>query len=199
MSTNSLVRWGGLAALIGGLIGIGGDIAHAIVFGSQSLSEAAVTPAWGAILGIMDLATVLILLGLIALYLYQYLATGIFGFIAFALALFGTMMTFGHQWSSTFVVPVLATGTPDFLDTITTDTTTVLAGGVFLSAFLMAVGWFLFGLASLKAKVYHIISIWLVIIGALLILILDLIQFDLDKVVLYLGVTWMAWWLWRDR
>jgi hypothetical protein len=143
----------------------------------------------------MALSTALNLLGLIAIYTRQIHTMGAFGAVAFILASIGTMMMFGHQWASTFVVPLLAERTPDLLDAITTDTTTILAGGVFLSILMVAVGWFLFGLASLKAKIFPVISVWLILIGALLILVLDLAQFDLDKVVFYVGLVWMGWWL----
>ena len=170
-----------------------------ISMGDLALSDAAMTPEWRAFLIILDLSTALALLGLIAIYTRQFQVMGKFGLVAFLLAFFGTMMIFGHHWGSTFLTPGLAEETPVFLDTITADTTTVLAAGVFLSIFLMAVGWLLFGLASLRAKILPAGSIWLVMIGALLILVLDLLQFDLDKIVFNLGLVWMGWWLWSEK
>jgi hypothetical protein len=199
MKINTLIRWGGLSALLSGVIGIIGDIAHFITVGGLPLSDAAVTTEFRAFVAIMALSTALALLGLIAIYARQIQVMGKFGAVAFVLALVGTMMIFGHQWASTFIVPVLAEETPGFLNAVTADTTTILAGGVFLSIFLMAVGWFLFGLASLKARILPTISIWLVLVGAFLMLVLDLVQFDLDKLVFNLGLGWMGWWLWSEQ
>ena len=90
-------------------------------------------------------------------------------------------------------------GINDLLDAITTDTTTILAGGAFLSMILLPLGWFLLGLSSLRAKVLPAISNWLVLAGALLMLILSLAEFDLDKLVFNIGLGWMGWWLWSER
>ena len=153
------------------------------------------TTEWCAFIVIMDLFTALAMLGLVAIYARQTQVMGNFGLVVFILALFGTMMIFGHQWVGAFVVTVLVEETPTFLDTITADTTMILAAGVFLSIFLMAVGWFLFGLASLQAKILPAGPVWLVMIGALLIFALDLVQLDFDKLVFYLGLAWVGRWL----
>jgi hypothetical protein len=199
MQTNTLIRLGGLSALLSGAVGIAGEIALFITVGGLSYSDAAVTTEWLVLTAIMAFSSMLGLLGLIALFTRQSQDMGKFGVAAFVLASIGSMMIIGHQWTGTFVAPVLAEGTPDFLNAITADSTTILAGGVFLSVFLMAVGWFLFGLASMRAKVLPTGSIWLVMIGAFLILSLSLMYFDLDKIVYNLGLIWMGWWLWSEK
>ncbi len=199
MRTKSLIRWGGLSAFVGGVIGIIADIAHFLTVSDLPLSVGALTTEFRTIIVLTILAMIMSLFGLIAIYARQIQGLGRFGDVAFVLAIIGTVMAFGHRWASTYVVPLLAERAPELLDAITTDTTTILAGGVFLSTFLMAVGWFLFGIASLKTKVFPPISVWLVMIGALLVFILELVQFDLDKVVFYLGLSWMGWWLWSEK
>ncbi len=199
MSTQNLIRWGGLSALFGGIIGIASEVALFITTGNLSFSDTAISSAWLVFVAFAALSTILSMLGLVALFSRQFQSDGKFGAAAFILAFIGTMMVFGHQWTGLFVVPVLAEGTPDFLDAIIADTTTILAGGVFLSVFLMAVGWVLFGFASLRVKILPQGSIWLVTIGAFLVLILSFMNFDLDKVVFYLGLAWMGWWLWSEK
>jgi hypothetical protein len=199
MRTSTLIRCGGLSALLAGAIGFVGEIALFITTGGLPYSEAAVTTAWAAFTAVMALSTALAMLGLVAIYARQAQVMGKFGAVAFVLAVIGTLMAFGHQWTGTFVVPVLAEQTPDFLDAVTADTTTILAGGVFLSMFLMALGWFLLGLASLKARVFPAIPNWLVLVGAFLVLGLSLAEFDLDKLVFNVGLAWMGWWLWSEQ
>lgn len=199
MRTSTLIRWGGLAALLAGAIGIVGEIALFVTTGGLPRSEAGVTTAWSAFTALMALSTALATLGLVAIYARQVGTMGRFGAVAFVLAMIGTLMAFAHQWTGTFVVPVLAEESPDLLDAITTDTTTILAGGVFLSMILLPLGWFLFGLSSLRAKVLPATANWLVLAGALLMLILSLAEFDLDKLVFNLGLGWMGWWLWSEQ
>lgn len=198
MRTDSLIRWGGFSALLSGTIGIIGEIVLFFTEGDLSYSEKALTPVWFVFIVVLVLAAILSVLGLVALFARQYHSMRKWSVVAFALALAGTMMVLGHQWAGLFVVPLLAERAPELLNTITTDTTSILAGGIVLSVFLMAVGWILFGLASLRARIFPAGSVWMVIIGAVLILVLSLIDFDLEKVIFNLGLAWIGWWLWSE-
>jgi hypothetical protein len=198
MRTGSLIRWGGLSALFSGLTGIIAEFALYLTTGDLSISQAALTSQWFAFVSIAVLSTILSILGLVALFARQKQKMRGYGSAAFALAVGGTMLVFGHQWSGLFVVPVLAQTAPDILNSITTNTTSILAGGIVLSIFIMALGWILFGIASLRAKILPAGSIWLVMIGAVLILALTLIDFYLEKAAFNLGLIWMGWWLWRE-
>jgi hypothetical protein len=199
MNSQPLIRLGGLSALLSGVFALICEIGFEITVGGLPKSDAGATREWVILIAFICIATMLAVLGLIALFARQAKAIGKIGVVAFTLALTGTMMVFGHQWTGLFVVPVLAEGTPDFLNAITSDTTTLLASGVFLSIFWMAVGWFLFGLISLRARILPTGSVWLVMIGALLMLVLSMVNFGLDKAVFNLGLIWMGWWLWSER
>jgi hypothetical protein len=199
MRTNTLIRWGGLSALLCGAIGIAGQTAFFLTVGDRPFSVAALATQWLVILLIMLLSTALGMLGLAALYARQAQNAGKLGLISFIVATIGTMMDFGHQWSATFVVPVLARGAPDFLDAMLADTTSVLTGGVLLTWLLLSVGWLLFGTASLRAKVLPPGSAWVVMVGAVLFLLLNLGDIPLDGVVFYAGLVWMGLWLWKEQ
>ncbi len=199
MRTHVLLRWGGLSALLCGVIGIGGETAFFFAFGDQARSVSAQTTQWLVILVLMMISTILGMLGLIALYARQSQNAGRLGLFSFVMSTIGIMMLFGHQWPVTFLLPVLAKGAPDFMDGMLADTTTILAGGVLLTWLLMAVGWFLFGIASLRAKIFPSGSAWVVTVGAILSLFLNLIDISLDGVVLYIGLAWMGLWLWSER
>ena len=199
MTTSALIRWGGLSALLCGLVGVAGEVVFFLVLGDQPFSVAAPTAQWLVILIFMMISTTLGLFGLVALYARQAPNAGKLGFASFVMAAIGTIMHFGHQWSSAFVVPVLAGGAPDFLEAILADTTTVLTAGVLLTWFLLALGWLLFGIASLRARVVPPGSAWVVMLGAILSLLLSLSDVSLDGLVLYIGLAWMGFWLWSDQ
>ena len=82
--------------------------------------------------------------------------------MGFLVAFAGTVFFSGFFWASIFVAPALAIGAPEFLD----------QGGHFpgfyVSLLIYAVGWLLFGVASLKARVYPRAPIIALIIGAAL-------------------------------
>ena len=109
------------------------------------------------------------------------------------------MLYAGHQYAAAFVLPVLAEGVPEFLDAMLAGTTTILAGGVLLTWLVMTVGWLLFGLASLRARILPAGSAWVVMVGAILFTLLDFADITLNGVVLYAGLVWMGWWLWSER
>jgi hypothetical protein len=199
MRANVLLRWGGLSALLCGVIGIGGEIGFFFAVGQRPYSVAAPTIQWLVLLLLMLASTILGMLGLTALYARQSQNAGRLGLISFVIAAIGTMMHFGHLWSATFVTPVLAAGAPNFLEAMLADTTTQLAAGVLLTWLLMAAGWLLFGIASLRARVLPNGSAWVVTLGAILSLVLSLIGISLDGVVLYIGLVWMGVWLWSER
>ena len=88
---------------------------------------------------------------------------GVFGAIGFLAALIGTMFLAGDLWFEAFAVPWLGDVAPAALH---------LAGGVlvigaFTGYILFAVGWALFGIASLRARVFPTpISIAIIVGGA---------------------------------
>jgi hypothetical protein len=134
MSSSSLIRWGGLAAMVAGVLFIIVDLISLFVFGfSQRFTEAIISS--GLLLfrsAVTPLAGALVLLGLVGLYARQSEAIGIPGLASFLIAFVGT----------------------------------VLAQGSILAALLADLGWALFGVASLQARVYPRMASILLIIGA---------------------------------
>ncbi len=103
-----------------------------------------------------------LLIALVAAYSWEADEAGAFGVIGFLAALVGTMFLAGDLWFEGFAVPWLGNVAPASLH---------LAGGMlmiggFTSYVLFAVGWALFGIASIRARVFPLpISIALVIGG----------------------------------
>jgi hypothetical protein len=93
-----------------------------------------------------------LVLALVGLHGRQARQAGTFGGIAFAFAVVGTMAMAGDMWFDGFAAPWLAEVAPQVFTTA--KPTAILQVGALLSYALIALGWLLFGLASLRAQVY---------------------------------------------
>ena len=105
---------------------------------------------------------ILLSAGLVGLYARQWQAAGAPGFVGFLVAFVGTVFFTGFFWANIFVAPALAIRAPEFLD---------LGGrfpGFYLSLVTYVAGWLLFGLASLRARVYPLGPVIALIVGAAL-------------------------------
>ena len=195
MNKNTLIRWGGLSALVASVISILIEIVLMITIGSQAYSTAALTNEWSLLYTFRLIAVMLLMLGLVALFARQSQKMHAFGVIAFVIASIGTMLIFGFAWALLFVFPGMAAAVPVFLDTMATEP----GMGIAITLFLVTVGWFLFGLASLRAKILPAGSAWVVMAGAFLALVLNMMQIPFSWVIFDIGVIWMGWWLWSER
>jgi hypothetical protein len=121
---------------------------------------------------LFQVTQVFYLLGFIALMVFLFATSrwfeekgGKFGVFATLAALVGTMALGGDLWFETFAVPWIADEVPGAFDT---DPTVVLGLGAISSYLLMAIGWALFGVAALRARVFpRTLSVALVIGGLL--------------------------------
>ena len=93
----------------------------------------------------------LLLLTLIVSYRWQSHEAGRLGLVGAVVALVGTMFLGGDLWFETFAVPWIADSVPEAFDT---EPTMLLALGAVSSYLLFSLGWMLFGVASLRAKVF---------------------------------------------
>jgi hypothetical protein len=193
MVSSNLTRWSGLAALIGGVLFVVLAVVEPLVFGNQPYSEAAATGAWIVVQGTYIVAAVLIGLGLIGLYLYQAQQAGTLGLIAFLVTFIGGIMAAGSSWSETFFGAWLAGAAPELLDA---DPAGVLIAGILLSYALFAVGWFLFGLASLRAEVLPRGAAILLMIGALVFAVVSVLDLPFAGVLFGAALAWMGYGLW---
>jgi hypothetical protein len=193
MSSSNLIRWSGLAALVGGVLIVISDVLNAVFFPSEPGTEVMLSSTWFIvqILGLVALA--FITLGLVGMYTRQTQRAGILGLIAFVMTFSGMLMVFGLLWGEPFLGPLVAEQAPGLLST---EPSGALAVGNILSVVLFALGWFLFGLASLRAGVLPRGAAILMIIGALLSFVLTSLDLPLWSVILGAAVTWMGYALW---
>jgi hypothetical protein len=195
MNKYTLIRWGGLSALVASVISILIEIVLMITIRNQAYSTAALTNEWSLLYTFRLIAVMLLMLGLVALFARQSQKMRAFGVIAFVIASIGTMLIFGFAWALLFVFPGMAAAVPAFLDTMASEP----GIGIAITLFLVTVGWFLFGLASLRAKILPAGSAWVVMAGAFLALVLNMMQIPFSWVIFDIGVIWMGWWLWSER
>ena len=195
MNRQKLVRWGGLAALIASILSIAIEIVLMATIRNQAYSTAALTTEWSLLYTLRLIAVILLMLGLVALFARQSQNMRAFGVVAFVIASIGTMLIFGFAWALLFVFPAMAKAVPTFLDKLANEP----GSGLVITLFLVTIGWFLFGLASLRAKVLPAGSAWTVMVGAFMALVLNTMQLPFSWVIFDVGVIWMGWWLWSER
>ncbi len=107
-------------------------------------------------------SAVLLAIGLVGLYLHQETQLGVFGAAAFVLALAGSVVAAGAQWTYVFVVPHFAGVTPELVN----ESTGSVLAGFLLSYAVLGLGWILFGLATLRAAVFPRWAGLLIVAGA---------------------------------
>lgn len=162
MARIALIRTCAAACVVAALLALAALVGFVTIVGSHAIADAArewtffvpATLALGSV--------VLLAIGLVGLYLHQETRFGAFGVAAFVLALAGTVLAAGGQWTYVFVVPHFAGVAPELVNE---STGSVLAGFV-LSYAVLALGWILFGLATLRAKVFPRWAALLMVAGA---------------------------------
>jgi hypothetical protein len=139
------------------------------------------------------LAVYLLLLGLVGLYARQSAASGALGLVGFLVAVLGTMLLAGVWWWEAFAVPYAAEQAPALV--AATPTGRLLAGRT-MSFGVFALGWVLFGLASVRARVFPRDAAILLIIGGVIGLWIAIVPGA--GAPLAVAVGWMGVWLLRS-
>ena len=180
MSSSSLIRWAGLAAVLSGVSSVMGDLLGLTV-DLESAESAATTP-YVLVFALYLLGTLLLLLGLVGLYAGQAEEAGILGLAGFLIAFAGTTLFSGTVWFELFITPSLAAEAPELAEA-----ELGLAGFVvsFLSVIL---GWLLFGAATLRACVCPRPAAILLIVGA----VVSFAPVPLSGIVLSVAVAWLG-------
>ena len=193
MSNSNLIRWSGLSALIGGGLLIIYDILDFALFSGVPDSQAMTSGVWFIVQVVGLIGLILLALGLVGLYVRQAEQSRSLGLIAFLTAFAGTMMLFGLQWGEPFLGPMIAKEAPALLSV---EPTGVIAAGAIITIALVAIGYFLFGLASLQAHVLPRGAAVLLMIGAVLAFILFFADLPFGASVIGLAMVWMGYSQW---
>lgn len=187
MPSSSLVRWGGLAALVSGVVSVIGDLLR--LFVDVESAESATTVTYTLVFLMYLLGAALLLLGLVGLYVSQSEEAGVLGLVGFLGAFLGTVLLAGTLWFELFITPALAVE-----DAGLAEAELGLAG--FILAFLLVVlGWLLFAVATLRARVYPRWPAVLLIVGV----VISFFPVPLSGVVFSVAVAWMGFILFTRR
>jgi len=169
MFSSNLVRLGGLAAVAAGALLLIADlwslIIELLVGDTENFSEVAVSTSWAVISGMYLIGVLLLLVALVGLYARQAEAAGVLGLVGFLAALVGTGLLAGMFWTLAFVAPSVAVEAPAFLDA---EPTGLLGFGFLFSGIVVGLGWALFGVATIRARVFPRAAAIVLTVGALL-------------------------------
>jgi hypothetical protein len=205
MITRNLIRWSGLAAMAAPILIAVADVMKYFVGllwqsgGDDASNVWMATSGWSIASALMTVAALLMLGGLLGLYSRQADKAGILGLIAFLMAFAGTALLIGFVWYLGFLVfPWLAEAAPELANA---DPSMRLAlGGLVLMALLYLPGWVLFGVASLRAKVFPGLAAVLLVIGVVLDPITVAVRIPvLAAAVLGVGMGWMGYIVWTEK
>lgn len=167
--TARYIRWGGLAAILGGallLIADGWGLMQEILgAGPEKFSEQAATASWTVMSVLFMSAGILILLGLVSIYARQSEEAGILGLVGFLAAFVSMALVVGAFWTFAFVAPSAAIEAPAFLDN--EQAAGPLNLGFMLAFMSFPVGLALFGIATFRARVFPRIAAVALTLGAL--------------------------------
>ena len=140
------------------------------------------------------LGTVLLLVGLAGLYVCQSEAAGLLGLVGFLMSFLGNALVAGAVWEATFVVPWLTWEAPELLNEGPTEW---LALGFTLSYKLAGLGVILFGVATIRARVFPRVAAILLMIGVVPVAVWNFVPLPLSDVLLGVAVAWLGLALFR--
>ena len=192
MSSSSLVRLGGLAAVMAAVLLLTAEIIDAYNIDAYQTAElnreylTTGTHAFQSALRLIALG-LLLPLGLVGLYARQSEASGPLGLLGFVAAFAGTVLVAGFVWVDTFLAPELATLAPQLIGMGPPP-------GRALSFLVFGVGWALFELASVVGRLYPRSASALLIVGAVIFTVvsLTLLPVPLGGLPFEAAVAWLG-------
>ncbi len=190
MSSN-LVRLGGLAAIAAGvlllILDLWGLVLELLGAYPENFSEEALTTTYVLQASLWLIGVLLLPVALVGLHTRQLEAAGALGLAGLCVALVGTGLLAGVFWTNLFVPPALAVEAPAVLDAETPPG--AMDFGFMLSTVVFGLGWALFGVGMLRARIFPRVAAILLIIGALLVIVpLPATGFVIEAALILLGV-----------
>lgn len=201
ITTSNLLRWGGLAAMLGPLLVLVANMYNVWWMqtygsGADGLIQATSTTAYLAFGGLRFVGGILLILGFITLYAYQVEEAGKLGVVGFVGGIVGTLLLGGLTWFTIFAAPDLAEHVPEFLGGVWTgETGSLLIIGTRVPILAQAVGWLIFGIATYRAGVFPRRAAIVLCIGALLLF----VPVPGLPVVFQLAISWLGFLVFSGR
>ena len=184
----TVVRLGGLAAVLVGVLALITELLDLYLYTTTSgdpFSEVAASATF-AVQGILlSVLAMLLLVALVGLYASQAEAAGILGAVGFLVALIGTALLLGNTWDRVFLFPALAQAAPAFMEADLSFSEKV---GSVLSMGLLVIGWLVFAVSTLRARIYPRAAAVLLMIGV----VVGAIPLPLTTTIFGVAVAWMG-------
>jgi hypothetical protein len=203
MSIQGLIRWCGLALIVGGILGALGTALQPV----STLTSSTLDSRWVPVNLLYIASNLLILFGLVGLYLRQIEKAGVLGFIAFVLTFFDTALTAGETVVTTYVFPYIARQ-PDAPQLISG----IISPGGPLAAMVpmmqlltvLDVGFLLLAVVVVRAGVLAPASGWLLLISSIMTMIFPLpnsavIPGIIAQVAFSLSFSWLGYQIWSKQ
>ena len=181
---------GGLAAVLGGLLTVVAGLVGGLFVDFENFAVAAATGTYIFVALLFLLGAILVLGGLVGLYARQSEQAGSLGLVGFLVTFWGMALVVGASWHSVFTEPSLAQVAPELLAQAPPGWVNF---GFILTYALASIGWLLFGVATLRARVYPRAAAILLIVGAFI----SLVPLPLTEVILAVAIAWLGFDLFR--
>lgn len=193
MSSSDLIRLSGFAAVGAGVLFVLAELLYLVVGLEETISVESASSGSFLFQGLVFLlAGILLLGGLVGFYASRSEDMGTLGLVGFLVAFIGSALAVGAYWDGTFVPPALAQEAPELLGTVPPP---IILFANTVSFALLTLGWLLFGLAVLRARVYPRVVAVLLMVGA----VLAFFPLPFSTVVFGLAVAWMGFALLTGR
>ena len=185
-----------LAIVAGSLLVINRVVMLTVPADVEALMAYVLTPIWSINSIAQIVAFAMLVISLVATYELQARETGVFGVIAVCAAIFGTVFMAGDWWYEAFAVPRIAEVDPSVMVGFAQGR--LLLGGL-MSFALFGIGWVLYGIASVRARVFPAAISWAIAAGGLISAIPVGVAYLTGNVVLGLALVALGIWLIRTR
>jgi hypothetical protein len=169
-------------------------IAVTILSDAQALEAQVLTPTFAINSVASVVAFALLAVAVVAAYDREAREAGGLGVIALGAAIIGIVFMAGDWWYEAFAVPRMAELAPELFDTFVGGR--LQAGGV-ASFVLFGIGWAMFGVASLRARVFPAGLSVAILVGGLLSGVPVGVVYLSGQVILGLAVVWLGAWMLR--
>lgn len=204
-TTTDLLRWTGLAALVGGIIFAGIQPIH-----PRDFLPSVTTGAWAVITALKLAMCFLFLTGIAGICVRQMDKSGWLGLAGFGLFSLSWALQSGFVFAEVFVLPTLATASPSFVDSflgIVNGSHGDMDIGAVVPAYQMVgilylIGGLLFGIATVRARVLPRPPAVLLAVTALLTPAAAMVPHEIQRLAaipMGLSLAWLGYALWSEK
>jgi hypothetical protein len=205
VTTPTLIRWSGLAAIAAGIIFIGIQPIH-----PPDVVESVTTNLWTIIIGLKFVMCLFFLVGVTGIYARQAEKAGWLGLAGFALLIVSWWLQSGFIFVEFFVLPVVATPLPGFVESalgVGNGHPGAMDIGAFVPAYAVVgvcylLGGLLFGIATVRAAVLPRWPAVLLAVAAIITPAAALLPHALQRyaaIPMGIALIWLGCSLWTER